>query len=66
MKKNNFPNKIPIFPLSSAIFFPICTLCCVKNLGDLGEKHMFCKTKLMTAIMMFASGAVSAQFGNHI
>ena len=22
MKKNNFPNKIPIFPLSSAIFFP--------------------------------------------
>ena len=27
---------------------------------------MFCKTKLMTAIMMFASGGVSAQFGNHI
>ena len=27
---------------------------------------MFCKTKLMTAIMMFASGAVSAQFGNNI
>lgn len=22
MKKNNFPNKIPIFPLSNAIFFP--------------------------------------------
>ena len=22
MKKNNFPNKIPIFPLSQAIFFP--------------------------------------------
>ena len=26
MKKNNFPNKIPIFPLSDAIFFPGTTL----------------------------------------
>jgi len=26
MKKNNFPNKIPIFPLSNAIFFPRTTL----------------------------------------
>ena len=26
MKKNSFPNKIPIFPLSNAIFFPRTTL----------------------------------------
>ena len=26
MKKYNFPNKIPIFPLSDAIFFPGTTL----------------------------------------